>query len=194
MLAKHFGNYVILHTDGAEAYAAAIQKLKDEGCTVLHDSVIHSQGQYTAFGRHDVTGTDWEGCDMAVPNEQGEVRIRVIKGSQKAEGLWRHLKHGRAGLPMEVRSDDQRLDLYVQSLAWRSQTCGCPYRDTLRMCRAFRRLPYESKSYVFEYGLKTKGSKNICLDKPPVEYCQWHLKGAEEDDEDDEEDPNEEGH
>jgi hypothetical protein len=155
--------------------------LQAEGMAVVHDSVIHSKGQFTAFGRHDVTGDEsWETCELASRNDEGELRIRVIKGSQKAEGLWRHLKHGHAAIPMEVHNCDQRLDMYVQSLAWRMQTCGCPYRDTLRMIRAFRHLPLSQKEYVFKYGLKKKGEKIICLDKPPVVYCHWHLKCAEQ--------------
>ena len=77
---------------------------------------------------------------------------------------------------MEVHNDDARLDLYVQSLAWRLQTGGCPYRDTLRMLRAFRHLPLSQKEYVFKYGLKEKGTKHINTEKPNVTYCQWHLK------------------
>ena len=86
LLRKHFGNFVVLHTDGAEAYSGACEMLRHEGYTVVPDSVIHSHGQCTAFGRHAVTGTDWAGCDIAVPNDIGELRIRVIKGNQKAEG------------------------------------------------------------------------------------------------------------
>ena len=54
MLRKHFGNNVVFHTDGAEVYEAAVYMLKTEGMHVVHDEVIHSQGQYTAFGRHVV--------------------------------------------------------------------------------------------------------------------------------------------
>ena len=82
---------------------------------------------------------------------------------------------------MKVHNDDERLDLYVQSLAWRLQTCGCPYRDTLRMCRAFRSLGPEKKAWVFKYGLTVSGSKKLCMRKPPVMYCQWQLGGKGED-------------
>ena len=113
----------------------------------------------------------------------------MIKGSQKAEGLWRHLKHGNAAIPEEVRADDERLDMYCHSLAWRMQCCGCPYRETLRMCRAFRSLPIATKNVVFKYGLSytdDSNKKKVCLEKPAVEYCQWHLKQQEEPEEEDE--------
>lgn len=114
----------------------------------------------------------------------------MIKGTQKAEGLWRHLKHSSMAIPEEVHNDDERLDTYCQALVWRMQCCGCPYREVVRMCRAFRNLPLDRKAYVWNYGLKKKeGDKVIkrCLEKPPVVYCKWHLKGAsgEESDGDD---------
>ena len=185
MLCKHFGQRVVLHTDGAEAYAAACKALANEGCKVLHDSVIHSQGQYTAFHKHDVTGdSEWEACDMAIAYD-GKTRIRVEKGVEKAEGHWRHLKHGQSAIPEEVHNDDERLDMYAQSLVWRMQCCGCPYRHVLRMTRAFRNLPLERKSTLFSYGFrhdegKEDGKKKkICYDKPPVMYCNWELKPYE---------------
>lgn len=187
MLTKHFGQHVVLHTDGAEAYAAACAALKSEGFSVVHDHVVHSVGQFSAFGRHDVTGDEgWESCDFALTNDVGERRIRVIKGCQKAEGLWRHLKHGSAAIPEEVHNDDERLNMYCESLVWRMQCCGCPYRDTLRMCRAFRNLPHEEKDLVWRYGLKAKGSKKIGLGKPAVTYCKWHFKNFEKDAKDEE--------
>jgi hypothetical protein len=128
MLAKHFGNFVVLHTDGAPAYASACAKLQEEGFSVVQDHVVHSQQQWSAFGRHVVDDT-WEGCDFALVNENGERRIRVIKGTQKAEGLWRHLKHSEHSIPEEVHHDDERLNLYVQSLVWRMQCVGCPYQE-----------------------------------------------------------------
>lgn len=143
MSAKHFGDNVVLHTDGASAYAGACKALQAEGFVVLHDSVVHSQGQYTAFGRHDVT-TDvaWDSCEMVRGNnDKGERRIRHVKGTQKTEGLWRHLKHSRGGLPMEVGMDDRRLNVYVLALSWRLQCAGCPYREAQLMCRRFRELP-----------------------------------------------------
>ena len=63
MLAKHFGKWVVLHTDGAEAYAAACRLMRLDGFSVRHDSVAHSRGQFTAFGRHDVSDDpNWEGA------------------------------------------------------------------------------------------------------------------------------------
>ena len=103
------------------------------------------------------------------------------KGVQKAEGLWRHLKHGSFAIPEEVRADDARLDMYCHSLVWRFQNCGCPYRDTLRMCRAFRNLPLADKAYVFNHGVKDPQTKQLCHDKPPVTYCRWSLNAPEED-------------
>ena len=198
LLKKHFGKNVVLHTDGAEAYEQACKQLQAEGFKVVHDAVIHSKGQYTAFGRHEVADDEgWESLTLAGRNDHGELRIRVIKGSQKAEGLWRHLKHGSAAIPEEVHNDDQRLDMYCQALVWRLQTCGCPYRDTLRMCRAFRSLGAAAKSYVFSYGLtfvdEVTGKKHVCLNKPDVNYCRWHLSSgqSEEDEEDEEEQKNE---
>ena len=146
MLSKHFGDQVVFHTDGAEAYASAVKQLQAEGYSVVHDFVVHSRGQYSAFGRHDVDGdAKWEGSRQAEENPEGQLRIRVIKGCQKAEGLWRHLKHSNAAIPEEVKSDDERLNMYVQSLVWRMQCCGCPFQDTLRMCQAFRSLPRVKK-------------------------------------------------
>lgn len=156
MMSKHFGDFVVLHTDGADAYRAACEHLKHEGYLVVQDHVVHSKAQWSAFGRHEVDDK-WESCFFALPNDEGQRRIRVIKGSQKAEGLWRHLKHGSAGIPKEVHSQDERLDMYVQSLVWRMQCCGCPYRDTLRMCRAFRGLPLAEKRIVYQYGLTSTG-------------------------------------
>jgi hypothetical protein len=106
-----------------------------------------------------------------------DLRIRVIKGVQKAEGLWRHLKHSQHAIPEEVRSDDERLNMYAQTLVWRMQCIGCPYWETLRMCRAFRHLPLEQKRLVFQYGLKKPRTKHVCWDKPQVQYCQWSWKG-----------------
>ena len=84
VLSKHLGQYVVLHTGGAEAYSAACKRLQEKGATVVRDHVVHSQGQWTAFGRQDVTKwTDWEGCAFALTNDKGEMRIRVIKGIPK---------------------------------------------------------------------------------------------------------------
>ena len=175
LLSKHLGKFVILHTDGAEAYAAVCKSLQAEGLQVVHDSVVHSQGQYTAFGRHDVShDPEWEHCDFALLNDRGERRVRVIKGTQKCEGLWRHLKHGSAGVPMSVGNDDERLDLYCQTLVWRMQTCGCPYREVLRMCRAFRSLPTAQKTIVCSYGLRNADTRVKITFKPPVTYCKWY--------------------
>ena len=71
LLSKHFGKWVVLHTDGAEAYQGACARLAREGYTVVQDHVVHSQGQWTAFGRHDVTEQqDWEGSEMVVIKEK----------------------------------------------------------------------------------------------------------------------------
>jgi hypothetical protein len=59
--------------------------------------------------------------------------------------------------------------------------------DTLRMCRAFRHLAAEKKSFVYNYGLKKPKSKEVCFDKPSVMYCKWHLKGSEEQEDDEHE-------
>lgn len=64
---------------------------------------------------HDVGEyPQWEHCDFAVPNDAGKRRIRVIKGTEKVEGLWRHLKHGPSGIPRAVGNDDERLNMYCQ--------------------------------------------------------------------------------
>ena len=147
-------------------------QLKDEGCKVADVKVIHSQGQSKAFGRHAVPPEHWKGCDVGSRGSSGKFRI--------AEGwsLWRHLKHTHTGIPLEVHSDDQRLDMYIQSSAWRLQTSGVPYFDTLRMCRAFRYLPQEQKMIVLKYGLKMSGAKTVDLEMAPVMYCIWHLNAA----------------
>ena len=44
----------------------------------------------------------------------------------------------------------------IVNLVGRMQNCGCPYRDVLRMCRAFRNLPTTAKKYVCAYGLTYK--------------------------------------
>ena len=182
LLSRHVGQHVVLHTDGAEAYASACRELQSEGYTVLHDHVVHSQKQWTAFGKHYVDQS-WEGCDMVAKGPTGESRIRVIKGSQKAEGLWRHVKHSAYSIPEEVHNDDERLNLYVQTLVWRMQCVDCPYLETLRLCRAFRHLPLEKKQLVWNYHLKTSpGSKTVCLRKPPVTYCSWSCETSEEGD------------
>ena len=109
LLSKHLGGFVVLHTDGAQAYSCACERLRQEGWRVLHDSVIHSDHQYTAFGRHDLSGVaEWEQCTMVMVGQNGERRICVSKGCQKAEGAWRHLKHGNAAIPEEVHNDDNR--------------------------------------------------------------------------------------
>ena len=155
LLTKHFGKCVVLHTDGADAYRSACSFLLAEGFSVVQDHVVHSAGQYTAFGRPVVPiSGDWEVCDFAMVNEQGERRIRVEKGTQKAEGYCRHVKHSRGGIPMEVRADDRRLNGYVQALVWRGQLCGDPFWEVLRVARAFRQLPPKQKQIVFNYGLR----------------------------------------
>ena len=89
VLSKHFGKHVVLHTDGADAYRSACEQLQKEGYSVVQDHVVHSQGQYTAFGRHDVSGGQgWEECTFVQENSKGERRVRGMKGCQKAEGLW----------------------------------------------------------------------------------------------------------
>ena len=187
MLTKHVGKHVVLHNDGADAYRSACEHLAREGFSVVQDHVVHSAGQYSAFGRHDVTGDpNWEECSFALVNDKGERRIRVIKGTQKVEGFWRHLKHGSSAVPEEIRNDDERLNMHCQTLVWRMQTIDCPLRDVLRMCRAFRQLPLEQKRIVYEYGLRP-GGKRGSMTKPPVTYCQWHLREEQADDDDENE-------
>ena len=180
ILSKHLGKWVVVHTDGAEAYASAVARLKSEGFAIVHDFVVHSNHQYTAFGRHDVSEhSQWDHCDFAVMNEDGERRIRVIKGTEKIEGFWRHLKHSSAGVPEEVGHSDARLNLYGQTLCWRAQTCGDPFRDVQSMCREFRDLPDACKALAFRYGLSTPGASHkkgakgtkLCLDLPVVVYA-----------------------
>lgn len=122
---------------------------------------------------------DWDHCDFATATDLGERRIRVVKGTEKIEGFGRHLKHSSAGIPEEVGSSDERLNLYAQGLCWRAQTCGAPLRDVLQTCSSFRDLPHESKLLVFRYGLKRKGkaikrgdkAHEICLELPKVVYA-----------------------
>ena len=192
LLTKHFGKFVILHTDGAEAYRSACEHLKREGYKVVHDSVIHSQGQYTAFGRHDVSGDlEWEGSTFAGFGPSGKLRIRVAKGTEKIEGYWRHVKHSKSGLPMELSADDKRLNVYLQSMAWRKQVCGDPFTEVLRMARSFRALPMEKKRLVFRHGLRdaseTHGHRKsapVIVDLPEVVYTSWHLPRTSEEGED----------
>ena len=151
ILSRHLGNRVVLHTDGAEAYSAACTQLRTEGWAVVHDHVVHSQGQYTAFGRHIVTEEpEWAACDFALVGEDGERRIRVEKGTQQVEGLWRHLKHDDSGIPEEVCAHDERLNMYVQVHMWRHQICGDPFQEVMRLCRAFRSLPREKQQARLE--------------------------------------------
>lgn len=191
VLSKHFGNFVVLHTDGADAYRSACQHLRREGYTVVQDHVVHSRGQYTAFGRHDVTDNPaWEACEFAVVGLHGQRRIRVEKGTEKIEGFWRHVKHSHGGIPKEIRADDKRLNTYVQSLVWRSQISGDPFWEVLRMARAFRALPVHQKRIVFQYGLRDsaadKGkrkSAKLAMALPMVQYTKWSLGGADLDEE-----------
>ena len=81
LLSKHFGEYVELHTDGAEDYDSACKILQEEGHKVVQDHVMHRKHQWSAFGRHIVC-EDWEGCDLAVKNDEGVRRIRVVKGTE----------------------------------------------------------------------------------------------------------------
>ena len=85
---------------------------------------------------------------------------------------------------MEVRPDDKRLNLHVQSMVWRMQVCGDPFHEVLRMARSFRALPLKVKQYVFKYGLRdaeldkdSRKSKKVRLDLPDVTYTKWHLGG-----------------
>ena len=39
-------------------------------------------------------------------------------GVQKAEGLWRRLKHSERAIPEEVHNEDEWLNMYVQTLDW----------------------------------------------------------------------------
>ena len=72
-----------------------------------------------------------EECTFAGLGPNGELRIPVAKGTEKIEGHWRHVKHSKAGLPMELGADDKRLHVYLQSMAWRKQVCGDPFTDVL---------------------------------------------------------------
>ena len=92
---------------------------------------------------------------------------------------------------MEVREDDKRLNSYVQSLVWRMQVPGDPFREVLRMARSFRDLPMEKKPFVFKHGLRDvdaeKGSrisKKLFLEFPPVQYTTWHVDGEADEDDD----------
>ena len=79
MLSKHFGDCVVLHTDGADAYRSACEQLRKEGYSVVQDHVVHSHGQWTAFGRHDVSeDPKWESCVFAQLNDQGERLAKLI--------------------------------------------------------------------------------------------------------------------
>ena len=182
LLTRHLGNRVVLHTDGAEAYAAAIKQLQEEGWAVVHDNVVHSHGQWTAFGRHNVTEVPgWECCEFALTDDFGQRRIRVEKGTQKIEGWWRHVKHDDSGIPPEIKADDGRLNLYVQALVWRCQTCGDPLREVMSLCRAFRALPIDKKQIVWQHKLRIGDGRKACLTLPVVTYARW--EGVSEGDE-----------
>ena len=122
---------------------------------------------------------------MVMVGPNGDRRIRVIKGCQKAEGAWRHLKHGNAAIPEEVHNDDNRLNMYSQAFVWRSQTCGDPFREVLRMCLAFRSLPLEQKRFVFNYGLRR--DKKVIRMLPPVKYAPERPIVEEESEEEEDE-------
>eukprot|EP00972_Heterocapsa_arctica_P028168 4144196-Heterocapsa_arctica.AAC.1 len=71
--------------------------------------------------------------------------------------------------------------MHCQALVWRMQNCDCPYRDTMRMFRAFRQLPVDHKKLVFQYGLRAGEGRARCDTKPAVVYCKWHLQKDEGD-------------
>ena len=88
---------------------------------------------------------------------------------------------------MEIRADDRRLNMYVQSLTWRMQVCGDPVWEVFRMARAFHEIPVEKKQVVFQYGLRhpkaAKGgrmSARVCTQLPEVQYTRCNFAGEEE--------------
>ena len=82
---------------------SACERLAGEGFTILHDYVVHSDMQFTAFGRHDLSAfQEADQCTMVKKGLDGNYRIRVIKGVQEAEGTWKRLKHNSEGIPKEL--------------------------------------------------------------------------------------------
>ena len=65
---------------------------------------------------------------------------------------------------MEIRADDRRVNMYVQSLTWRMQLCGDPVWEVFRDAR---NAPLEKKQIVFQYGLRdpkaAKGGRVLVL-------------------------------
>lgn len=129
-------------------------------------------------------------------NDRGKRRVRVEKGTEKIEGWWKHLKHGTFGVPGAVHALDRRLNIYLQAMAWQKQLCGDPFREVLRMCRAFHGLARERKTIVWRYGLtvpagpkdpkqspEQAADRKVCWDLPDVTYLHWN--SAKQDDEDD---------
>ena len=82
------------------------------------------------------------------------------------------MKHSAGGIPREIRANDDRLNIHLQTLAWRMQVCGDPFREVCRMARSFRALPLDKQAIAFQHGLKSKGTL------PEVTYTKWNL-GAE---------------
>ena len=129
---------------------ATCEQLKAEGFSVVQDHVVHSQGQYTVFGRHDVPGDpQWECCLSPKQTLTVSAGFALRRVRRRPKGSGGNAKHGNSAVSQEVGGDDNRFDLHVQSLVWWMQTCGCPVFDVMRLCRAFCSLPLEQKRVVW---------------------------------------------
>ena len=109
-LAAHLGNYVVLHTDGARAYASVIQAMcvEPERSHLAHDAVDHCAKQWTRFQKHGA----W---------------VKVICGTQLVENWWHLAKHHC--IPSEAPADQAVLETYLLSLMYRQSRTGDPVWD-----------------------------------------------------------------
>lgn len=119
-----------------------------------------ARGSSVALALYDA----WDSCTCVVHKGTADRRLHAVQGPRAAYGFWRHMKHGYAVSPVQVHRGGQRLDMYCQSLVWHMHWGGCPYRDTLRACRAFRSLPCAATHLAFRYGL-------TCINR----HCNQHV-------------------
>ena len=80
---KHMGDWVVLHSDGAQAYPGILAAILQDTPDVYLDQVDHSGHQFTRFHRHTTRGST-----------SARTRVRVLAGTQLIDGFWKHPRRG----------------------------------------------------------------------------------------------------
>ena len=122
-LKKHVGDWVVIHCDGARAYASLLEEILRDRAHVYMDAVDHGGHQWTRFQRHAVEG---------VP---GVSRIRVTAGTQFIEAWWKVLKYHC--LPAGLTADRVAMETYMLVQVYRMWTVGDPVKDLGATVKAY---------------------------------------------------------